>query len=64
MANEVRGGGRMTPVADGGGFTPQVDSALSDHDESGEEMGLSAVRELALGLGLVDCDDPLLWEPA
>jgi hypothetical protein len=25
---------------------------------------LSAVRGLALALGLVDSDDPVLWEPA
>ena len=64
MVEGVGGGGRMTPVADGGRFTPQDDSAVSGHDEFGEEMGLSAVRELALALGLVDSDDPALWEPA
>lgn len=41
------------------------EDARQDDPSAGQfvDSGLSAVRELALALGLVDEDDPALWEP-
>lgn len=64
MAEEVHGGGRVTPVAENGQYAPPADLGESEPEEPVEQVGLSAVRELALALGLADSGDPIMWEPA
>lgn len=65
MSEETYGGGWLLPrpTTDEQPIVPLTGQRESERqDEPAEELGLSAIRELAFSLGLSESEDPALCE--
>jgi hypothetical protein len=61
---ESRGSGRPVRPGEVDRSAQHQDNPRAEQGEFDEDTGLSAVRELAMSLGLADSGDPISWEPA
>ena len=64
FTQETRGGGWPSRPVDWSLSVPKSNDLPMEEDEFSEDLGLSAVRELALTLGLTDSEEPATFEPA
>ncbi len=64
FTQEAQGGGWPIRPVDWSQAVRQTREVPIQEDEFTEDLGLSAVRELALTLGLTDNDEPATFEPA
>jgi len=64
FTQEAGGGGWPRRPVDWSQAVRQTEHLPTEEDDFAEDLGLSAVRELALVLGLTDDEEPAEFEPA